>query len=134
MARRTSSIILIPLFVFLWEHIALTNNIKVKPSIFIDGLTFLSEAMWEVVGISFAYLGTYYEYLHLDRCHLTFKSLCSSLDGLFNSIKYFELGFNSVAELYDHPYMVYVSAILTLFLIITSLLWFKFTCHVFSHK
>jgi len=126
MVKNTALISLIPIFIFLWEHIALTNDISIKPSIFIDSLTIFSQIMWKIIGICFAYLGSYYEYLHLDKAILTLCSLWISIKGLFNSISYFELGFDSVASLYDNPYMISICASLTLLLIIIILIKLKF--------
>lgn len=133
MVRHTAIISLIPLVIFLWEHIALTNNISVKPSVFIDGLTLMSEIMWKIIGVGFAYLGTHYEYYHLDKVYDTYLSLHSSFIGLIKSIQYFELGFDSVANLYKHPssseynseLMIYACAFLTSVIIITTFLWFR---------
>lgn len=125
MVKNTALISLIPIVIFLWEHIALTNNIPIKPSMLIDSLTFFSQIFWKIVGISFAYLGSYYEYLHLDKAVLTLCSLWISIKALINSITYFELGFDSVASLYDNPYMISICASLTLLFIVLILIRLK---------
>jgi len=124
MVTNTAIISLIPLVIFLWEHVALTNNINFKPSIFIDGLTYVSEITWKIIGIGFAYLGTHYEYYHLEKMRDTFLSLNSSFEGLIKSIQYFELGFDSVANMYQHPYMIHICSVLTVLVIITILFFF----------
>ena len=112
--QRSVLIALFPVLIFVWEHIALTNDIYLKPTIFINELTSFCQEAWRICGVCFAYLGIYYEYLHLDRLLDTFESLWLSIYNLLGSAEYFILGFDSVAELYNHPYMIYICSALVI--------------------
>lgn len=117
-------ITLFPILIFLWEHVALTNDIYFKPTVFINGLTSICQELWRISGVCFAYLGTYYEYLHLDQLLDTCQSLWFSLRGLLTSVEYFTIGFDSVANLYNHPYMIYIcsSSLILLFICVLAIL------------
>jgi hypothetical protein len=101
-------ITLFPVFIFLWEHIALTNDIEIKPTLLVDKATLICEESWRIAGIFFAYLGAYYEYLHLDRLLDTFEALACSIYRLIISVRFFTLGFDSIAKLYNHPNIIYI--------------------------
>ena len=116
---------LFPILIFLWEHIALTNDIYFKPTAFINELTVICEELWRTSGVCFAYLGTYYEYLHLDRLLDTFESLYLSIYRLLSSVEYFSVGFDSVAALYNHPYMIYICSLFLISGIICIFACFK---------
>jgi hypothetical protein len=124
-SRRAILVSLVPILIFLWEHVALTNDIYFKPTVIINQLSTICEEVWRISGICFAYLGTYYEYLHLDRLLDTFQSLWSSICRLLRSVEYFGIGFDSVAELYNHPYMIYICSLFLLLLVICVLIRLK---------
>ena len=118
--------------IFIWEHIAISNDVYLKPTYFIDTATIVFQEAWRLSGISFAYLGTYYEYLHLDKLGDTLLSLITSVYNLAMSVEYFGYGFKSIACLYDHPIMVYICSVsATLGLALSTYLCYKFkTCNL----
>lgn len=132
-SRCTILITLFPILIFLWEHVALTNDIYLKPTVFINEITSICEELWRISGVCFAYLGTYYEYLHLDRLLDTFQSLWSSLCGLLRSVEYFGIGFDSVAELYNHPYMIYICSLLLILVVVCVLVSLKLPHRLYSY-
>lgn len=108
----------LPLLIFLWEHIALTNNIKFKPTYIIGIFTSISREIWRLLGICAAYLGTYYEYLHLEQLGETIISLATSIANFLTSFVYFFKGFQSIASQYNSPELVYMASAIAVLIVI----------------
>lgn len=103
-----------PLVLFIWEHVALTNNSKVRPTVAINQVTRACRATWRYMGRGFAYMGVYYRYLHLDKLSGTFSSFAKSFKDLAFSVAYFFKGFGDVAKNYNYPVTLGFCSLLTL--------------------
>lgn len=90
------------LFIIIWEHFALTNKLKYKPSYFINKVADCSNYLWSLVGKFIAYVGSFWVYLHLDQLVCTISSLLKSVLRLLCSFVYITYGFESIARLYKH--------------------------------
>lgn len=111
-------LISVPILLFLWEHIAIVNNQKIKPTFFIDVITYLLQAFWYKLGMFYAYLGTWIEYLHLHKLYLTVKSFVDAFIRLFMSIEYFEKGLDKVISLYNSGRELIFYSTITLVIVI----------------
>ena len=109
-------IAIVSITIFSWEHIAITNDLALRPTYFIDTITSISQELWRLTGIIFAYLGSYYEYLRIDKLGLTVLSFVYSFVNLITSVEYFWHGFMSVASLYDYPAAIATCAVLIIIL------------------
>lgn len=90
----------IPIILFLWEHIAIVCDKKIKPTYFIDMITYLLQKFWYNLGMFYAYIGTWIEHIYFHKLYLTSKSFVDSIVKLFASIKYFKKGFNKIISVY----------------------------------
>ena len=113
------AIIAIASICFIWEHIALNNNLFLRPTYFIDLVTSVFRKVWRLTGIVFAYLGTYYHYLHLESLGTTMMSFWWAFSNLITSFTYFDYGFKSVANLYGNPnavgFTAWISSVLGIY-------------------
>lgn len=114
------TIIAVCFAMFIWEHIALNNNLFLRPTYFIDLVTSVCRKVWRLTGIVFAYLGTYYHYLHLESLGTTMMSFWLAFFNLITSFTYFDTGFKSVANLYGNPnavgFTAWISTVLGIYL------------------
>ena len=108
------AIIAVCFSLFIWEHIALNNNLFLKPTYFIDAITSVCEKIFKSCGIIFAYIGSYYFCLHLENLCETVMSFYRSFFALITSIKYFKSGFRSVAILYGNQNVLLFTSWITL--------------------
>lgn len=97
-SKVTGLAIVFPLLIFTWEHIALINNINVKPTTLINLVTLVMRDLWKTAGIIFFNI---FEYLHLDKLLDTCKSFCYALFELVRSVEYFQVGFPQVRQFLD---------------------------------
>lgn len=104
----------VPVGLFVWEHIAITNGLKIRPTLAINQVTRACRAMWRFAGMGFAYLGSYYKYLHMEELGVTIMSFAKSFRDLITSGGYFWKGFTSVAKYYNHPGALASCSVLTL--------------------
>lgn len=100
-------IILTLLALFLWEHIAYTNESQIAPTWVIKKVTIIAEWMFYQIGIMFGYIGSLVTYLHLDKMIDTILHILNTCYDLVLSIKYIEKGIHYVASLFNDFWKVF---------------------------
>lgn len=104
---------------FLWEHIARLNNIKVRPSVGIDRLTTKSKIVFTEIGRMIAKISSFFTYIDITDLLDTLSILAYSLLELISSPLGIVKGYILVAFSYYNP-LTYILGSMTLVTIILS--------------